>query len=787
VGKSRLAIEVSAGWAGPVVWVDLAPCRDEHDVVCAVAWALGGTVEVSVGGVARALDHTEGLLVVLDNADHAPVTAWPASRLLVTSRQRMGTPGEAIVRLEPFPLPADDDDVLSSAAWRLFSAAAPPGQLPAVAADQARRLLARLDGLPLALELAAARLEILGIDSLEARLADPLATLADPERSTARGGALVSVIRGSWAQLSPGEQSILALVATFAAPVDADVVERVAGRPVLDLLHVLVRRSLLQRSGDRLGMLGSTRAFVLREGSAETWYRGHADYHAALSERLCAPFALEDPAIRAIGRPLAPELAAVVDRATDDPSLGGSAVRCARALAALLNFDAAGEPLLQVCDRGIRLGVGAEDRGWLQCLRAVALRRVGRLREARAALVALLDTPLPGGLGPNVATRLADIELESGETSAAEARFRRVLAEIEHDPDWSPLAPPILAALASTLFARDPDEADRLLARARDTVGSDRPRIALEVRKMTAWIWLERQDPRAEAEYREVAAEARRLGIERTAATAAGNAAIAAHRAGHLDRVEGFAEAERALGALGDRVYAAYYRGFGGWAALEQGRLDEGIAALRSTLTMDLPAEVVRDLQVALALGLARRGDPAAELRSAGTELAPTVAAIKRGFDAIREASPDRAALAGAIRTIRATRPADPRTARLVDRFAAELEAFDTTWTVEGDGGWVELSDGGRITLPPNRANRAILAALARARVDRPGQGLDVAELAEVGWPGERLARHAASVRVRAALSALRKLGLGDAIVRAEPGWCVDPAVPVRVIARERA
>src|SRR5215469_14376950 len=205
-GKTRLGLQVAAGLAdgaGDGVWfADLAPLADPDLVAVTVADVLGvrqepgrpvlDTVEAAVGG--------RSLLVLLDNCEHvigacakladALLRGCPNLALLATSREPLGIGGEHVYRVPSMGVPADGDDaetVRASEAVRLLEDRAAAQGVPLAwdeaTAEVAGRICRRLDGMPLAIELAAARLRVMSAAELEARLDERFALLTGGSRA----------------------------------------------------------------------------------------------------------------------------------------------------------------------------------------------------------------------------------------------------------------------------------------------------------------------------------------------------------------------------------------------------------------------------------------------------------------------------------------------------------------------------------------------------------------------------------------------------------------------------
>ncbi|MFF0309654.1 ATP-binding protein [Streptosporangium sp. NPDC004379] len=304
VGKTRLAA-VAAGEAAPSfpaggAFVDLVPVGGGF-VAQAVAAALGVTErprQPLEDAVAERLGRGRSLLV-LDNCEHLldavagfverTLSVCPGARVLVTSRERLGVPGERVVPVAPLP-PGSD-------AERLFldrAAAADPGFTadPAVVAE----LCARLDGMPLAIELAAARSASLGADGLLATLDDVLRLLAGGRGAVERHRSLRAVIGWSHDLLGEEERTLFRRLAVFTGGFDLDAavaVTRAGGRgPVADVLGRLVDKSLVVRRGgeSRWRLLETVRAFaadrLAAAGETDETRRRHLEWATAVATAL---------------------------------------------------------------------------------------------------------------------------------------------------------------------------------------------------------------------------------------------------------------------------------------------------------------------------------------------------------------------------------------------------------------------------------------------------------------------------------------------------------------------
>ncbi|MFI6587235.1 BTAD domain-containing putative transcriptional regulator [Embleya sp. NPDC050493] len=286
VGKTRLALESAARAVDDAafpdgVWlVELAGRRDPSgdDLADTIASALGIRDEVTAGAGHRAAESRtrladalrgRGLLLLLDNCEHViePVAeladlllrAAPELRILATSREPLTVGGEMLCVVRPLVVPAvgaEPAALAESTAVGLFvaraAAAAPGFVLDAHTADAIAAICRRLDGIPLALELAATRVRGLGVHGLAARLDDRFRVLGVGRRGVpARQQTLRAMIDWSWELLGTAERIVLRRLAIHAdgcGPEAAEAVcsgTEVARADVLDLLGRLVDRSLV--------------------------------------------------------------------------------------------------------------------------------------------------------------------------------------------------------------------------------------------------------------------------------------------------------------------------------------------------------------------------------------------------------------------------------------------------------------------------------------------------------------------------------------------------------------
>ncbi len=283
-GKTRLAAEVASRVAGRYAdgaWlVELAPVQDPAQLAPVVAAALGVRDQPGVAAaeaVARVLARRQ-LLLVLDNCEHVIgaaaelcaklLAAADDVRVLATSREPLAMAGEARYRLGPLVLP-DPGDLAGAAeaeAVALFADRARSadarfalggGTTPTVA-----RLVARLDGMPLAIELAAARVEALGVTGLLDRIDDRFALLGGGDRTApSRQRSLAATVEWSYQLLDETERRVFRRLSAFPGPFTLEGAEAVAGVGAMSAVLRLVDCSLLVPP--RGGMDGRARYLML--------------------------------------------------------------------------------------------------------------------------------------------------------------------------------------------------------------------------------------------------------------------------------------------------------------------------------------------------------------------------------------------------------------------------------------------------------------------------------------------------------------------------------------------
>jgi len=766
IGKTRLVaqfIRAHEHWREIATFVDLSGTDDTPGLCDAVATALGlpagepGADAVErVGG---ALAATGPVLLALDCADRVVEEAaevlprWLArtveAQILVTSRQRLMMAEESAQELGPMGLPGGSGAGADSEAVRLFvDAARRLGDDHAVAEEDlpyVAGIVTTLEGLPLAIELAAPRLAVMGPRALLHRLRNRFEVLSGPRRKAAgRHATMRGTIDFSWRVLPPSEQALLARCTVFRGGFTVDAAEAVAlGDPaiepgaVLDLLQSLRTRSLLLDRADavqpgerRLYLYDTIREFVAEQGAdrAQEAARQHAEYFVRRGREAATRegqpswtwLAAERENLLAVAR-------RVLGRGPVTARAAGPALEALLLLEPVLlrrgpleTYAALFEPVLEATARS-----GADPSLYSRALAAQGslLRLRGSGQLGAQSLVHALSIAREVGedaLVARVTLELGQALVQRGDHDQASEHFHRALEGSGEDPRLRGAALRCLGALAAK-------QGNNLSAR------SLLERAAAQ----------HRDDPFEEAE------DLRTL------------AAVNLDE-GHLGAAhEGVARArELSLGcddrkgkAQADGLLAAIQHGQGDLAAARDG-YEDAIGQLARCGFADEEARVMGRLGV-----LAQQQDRPVEARAL---LGSAVQRLRRAGDELA---------ANALR---------PHLADLDERARKAPPAADLV--VGPDGGWFCSAGGERVSLHHRQPLRRLLRVLAQQRLGHPGEPLDAESLLEAGWPGERVLPDAGVHRVRVAVSTLRKFGLRDAIQTRGSAYLLDPGLRTHLL-----
>ena len=512
-GKTRLALQAAAAalpaFADGVWFVDLASLTEPALMTEAIAHALDVREQARVPLQASLIAFLDGrrLLLVLDNCEHLLagvsvvnelLAAAPGLAVLATSRGPLRLAGERLFAVSPLSVPGDGaalaaDLLARYDAVRLFveraQAVKPDFQLTAANAPAVVEICRRLDGLPLAIELAAARVRLVSPQTLLARLDEhgsPLQVLGGgPRDLPRRQQTLRDTIAWSYDLLSPQEQLLFDRMGVFAGGATLEAIEAVAnadgdlGLDVFEGVDALTTSSLVRgetlEEASRFGMLVTVRAFARERLVAEDAWEGlrrrHAEHYAALAERLSPR--LHSPARQSALAELDAEqdnLRAALGWAVGTPSAAELAVRLAAALRWFWYWHSQ----------------FSEGVGWMQAALACAVPWVpsvtwataryglgalvwmqGNLSWARIALeegIALLRQSGNQRELAEALTVLARVTMQQGDAQAAQGHAAEALAltRITGDRWWEGIT---LSSLGdSRLLAGDLDQAEAAFA-----------------------------------------------------------------------------------------------------------------------------------------------------------------------------------------------------------------------------------------------------------------------------------------------------------------------------------
>jgi predicted ATPase len=324
VGKTRVALQAGADvldGSGDGVWfVELAPLSDPGLVAGTIASTLGLREQPERPVLETLLRYLKNrrMLLILDNCEHviaetariaeAILRDCPEVRLLATSREALRITGEHPYRMPSLAVPPDGSaltaaDAVHHGAVALFAQRAAISDARFSLNDEnapvVGEIVRRLDGIPLAIELAAARVRVLTLPQIAKKLDERFAVLTGGSRTALpRHQTMRALIDWSYDLLSAKEQRLFRRLSIFSGGWTLETAGEVCGDDVLDLLSALVDKSLVvaEPAGEqqRYGLLESTRAYarerLTQSGELETIARGHAEAYLALAERLHKAF-----------------------------------------------------------------------------------------------------------------------------------------------------------------------------------------------------------------------------------------------------------------------------------------------------------------------------------------------------------------------------------------------------------------------------------------------------------------------------------------------------------------
>jgi predicted ATPase/predicted negative regulator of RcsB-dependent stress response len=861
IGKTRVASalldRLGPDYAkrGGAYFCDLSEAKTESELAFAVSSVLGERGEggaglhVSAGALSTLVEDllvaSGPTLLVLDNFEQLVFAAGLIERwcraafeavIVVTSRERLSIEGELLIELLPLDVSSADPEqgeAVSLFVSRVREVGGTLGDDPRAALEIVRRL----EGIPLAIELAASRTRVLSAKDLAKRLARGHDVLDGARgRVEGRHATLGAALEGSWSLLDAEERDALARIAVFAGGFTLEAAEAVLVGPTsaVDVIGALRDKSLVHvtREG-RLALyvsireLGEKKLAALGEASVQDARMRHARFFAEASRTFAASRALAD-------EKGAVALYASMHAERENLSAALAYVKAAPRTreTARLQGELAGALALVLALPGER------------CIEELTSALEAEL-EARGASV---DREATEPIDPSPVAQLLfarqGVHNSLGDYAACNADLARVRA--------MPGIPPGLVALAGVYqgiqsryqgHAREAwghhVEAEALLAR----LGAGR--LATMNQACMGRLACDLGDePAARAHNERAFAASEAQGQLLDGALALANLAQLEQELGAFDRARTLLErAVSRLSALEESHYEAIYASVCGDLFFETGELTtarrwyETAARFLSRFPAHRPTGI---LHASFASLLAASGDLEAaegELEAAracasrisnpvvalSVELATASVALLRvaASDERDERDVRARALTTRLHELRAPRSEGraptsdaetyatsfdvrfaARTAERIVRQVTELparasslahsEAKKAVLRLTRDARTVVLPEGEAVSLERRGSLRRLVLALVQRRLgegdglaaDR-GRGLSVDELAEAGWPGERVLVEAAQTRVRVAVATLRKLGLRGLLVTRDDGYVLDPAVEVEWISHE--
>lgn len=604
-GKTRLVTRFAWTWLGDYpggAWFcDLAEARDIDGVAQAVARALD--VPLAGGDVIGQLGHAIGslgrCLLLLDNFEQvarfarATIGAWldraPEAQFVVTAREVLGVPGEAVVALAPLEV---------AEAVQLFEVRARQAHQGVNLDDRdvLERLATRLDGLPLAIELAAARVRVLPPRAILDRLSERFKLLASAGARHTRQATLRATLDWSWELLTPDERAALSQLSVFEGSFDLPAAEAVlvlSDTWAVDAVQALVDKSLLRRVGDeRFGMLVSVQEYAAEKRGADVdvvarhgaWYAsfGTPDAIAALAGPGAAPrfralVADLDNLVAACRRALARE-----DNATAVDAL----------CAAWEVLDRRGPGVLGVTLADEVIAAPLDAAAWARAtmVRGRALGVAGNGAEAVACFEQLL-AKVEGDLAAEarVLHRLGRHRVDLGQLGPARADLERGLAAARaaRSPVDEALALAGLGVVMRRLgqFESAIPTFDEALAKVR-ALGDRATEGAVIANRAIVLLELGREEE-AGVQFEAALAIHREVGNRRFESVVLGNLGVVHNLCGRQDAALTAFEQSLAIDrAIGVRRNVAYSLGNIGTVHLARGDLDAAEAALREAVAV---------------------------------------------------------------------------------------------------------------------------------------------------------------------------------------------------------
>ena len=816
MGKTRIALELAArrrAEGRPAVFCALAGAQDRDGLLSEIARGLDvplsqdRTAKDSVHRLASAIAARGRVLLVLDNFEHLVEHVAVVSQLLrgtrqaellVTSRERLRVQGETAFEL--LPLGTGNREGAEELFVERVRASQPNWDPSEAQRDRITRLVRSFEGIPLVIELAAARVPMLGLEGLEAKLPEYLDVLALGRRDVdARQATLRGAIAWSWNLLSLAERMALAQASVFRGGFSLDAAEQVLGggmpgqTSVLDLVSQLRDRSLLrtyfpdeQPDLARCMLFEPIRAFaadkLIELGEAAAAEARHTAYFRRAANEWSGA---DDGAVQFSLD--VHNLLVVVERAlaVQPPTVASTmcAVEIIVAMEPILASRASATRQLVLVDRATKAldhaPIEPAARARILRIRGRAAQVAGKLADAErdfeAALVAAKDDR------ELTVTLLVDL----GVVHHRAQRFDRARQLYEEATNATDDLRSKARALGN-LGALAHDEGSFELARTRYEEAITRLRQVEDARLEGTFLGnlgvLEQElgllGPAKEHGERALVL-LRSVGDARLEAITLGNLGMLHHERGDLDLAR--ASHETALSKLreiGDTRSEALCLTRLGAVLAASTHTESGAAKL------DAAERLCASLKDPVGLGTVALARAFVELsRFLGARSVGHEEEERASLDAVKPRMEEaRAGLAKHSDDVRTfLRILERARERLHAGDVPETELDDAALVLGPEGRWVRPPRGAWQDLRTKKAARLILVALAEDH--RGGSaGLTVRELYEAAWGGDKSGAEAGANRVHVTLAALRKMGLKAFILLREDAYALDPALRVQRI-----
>lgn len=862
VGKTRLSVELARAHPHVIATLELGGARSLDDLCrllgqalsvdlsdvadAAVAERIGDALEARAGALGSSLivlDEFERLVSLCAAAVESWATRTTSVRFLITSRVALSVASETVYELRPLQLPVAGEQPQASPAIRLFLDRLPRSRadtpLDSRELQDVAAIVECVEGVPLAIELAASSLEAQSTSELLASLRQTIAAESVADTSSEGRRSLRGAIRSAWDALDEAERDALVACAVFRGGFTADSlgavlsIEVSAARTRMDRLRaraLLFSVEVHAGESPRLDVYDSVRRHVLGvvdPNRNAAYRRAHSEYflrHLCDGRLFASTHAVAPPTLEAEQE----NLSAVLEGALSEGTTGAAASAALQVVVALAPLRIGRAPLgdyLRQLDAALAASERAQLDPSLQVLALIARGRVqglaGRLTLALAdheRALGLAEQRCSDELIAQALVKLAVVRRNLGDFEIALRLFRRALALAK-----STGQPRVEAEAAGGLarVVRDtgatPEEA---LALAEQSAGLARQSgdlataARMESRLGTLLVDVGRYEDAAlrfEAAQR-LAAE---IGLSHVDAVVTLNVALMTHDRGELSEADSLyrraIERARELG-LGRLLGGALVlRGFlllaedrvpeaaesftlallafqGGSEAPYAGLTHVALGATHALRDRIVEAEESEGVGRAI---LERGGVAsllvAADVLGAHLDLARGRAALARGD--LSEARRAQHAASARVANAKQSQPGvrSSAAAAAIVRVAlmavqpalarASSEALPVT--IARDGSFVDLPTGAHVDLRTQPLSRRILALLVTARRETPGVPVLRDALVRAIWPEEDLPRTVGKNRLHVAMNQLRSLGLRDLVLSQAGGFLLDPQVPL--------